>query len=75
MRRILYKNTVDSGPGWKMQDLLGQVKILGLSQEQLEVVKGFQQESDMISYEFKDHSECCIKDGLELGKTGCVEIN
>lgn len=56
MGRILYKNTVDSVQGWKMQDLLVQVKILGLSQEQLEVVKGFQQESDMISYEFKDHS-------------------
>lgn len=75
MGRILYKNTVDSVQGWKMQDLLVQVKILGLSQEQLEVVKGFQQESDTISYEFKDHSECCVKNRLDLGKTGCVEIN
>lgn len=29
----------------------------------------------MVRYKFKDHSECCVKNGLDLDETGCVEIN
>lgn len=58
-----------------MQALPVHVKVLGLSHEQLKVVKGFQQESVMIRCGFKDHSKCCVKNELELDKTGYVEMN
>ena len=29
----------------------------------------------MVRYKFRDHSECCVKNGLDLDETGCIEIN
>lgn len=58
---------------WKMKGFLVQVK--DLFREQLKIVIGFQQESDIIRFGFLRALWVLCKEWLELDKSGCVEIN